>query len=80
MPELRRERTVGEIAGLLGVSRQTCTASLSATSVQPRDGGTNRKACGQRRAIWLAMQADYDAWEATHRLNREIEEDSGTLA
>ncbi len=28
------------------------------------------KLVGNGARIWLAMQADYDAWEATHRLEQ----------
>ena len=73
MPELRRKRTVGEIAGLLGVSRQTLhRVVVGDISISPEMAVRIGKLVGNGARIWLAMQADYDVWEATHRLSREL--------
>jgi addiction module HigA family antidote len=73
MPELRMKRTVGEIAGLLGVSRQTLhRVTVGDISISPEMAARIGKLVGNGARIWLAMQADYDAWEATHRLSREL--------
>jgi addiction module HigA family antidote len=73
MPELRRKRTVGEIADLLGVSRQTLhRVTVGDVSISPEMAARIGKLVGNGARIWLAMQADYDAWEATHRLSREL--------
>jgi antitoxin HigA-1 len=73
MPELRRRRTVGEIAVLLGVSRQTLhRVTVGNIGISPDMAARIGKLVGNGARIWLAMQADYDAWEATHRLSREL--------
>jgi addiction module HigA family antidote len=73
MPELRKKRTVGEIADLLGVSRQTLhRVTVGDISISPEMAARIGKLVGNGARIWLAMQADYDAWEATHRLSREL--------
>ena len=30
------------------------------------------KLCGNGAGLWLRLQANYDAWEATHRLRAEL--------
>ena len=73
MPELRRRRTVGEIARLLGVSRQTLhRVTVGDIGISPDMAARIGKLVGNGARIWLAMQADYDAWEATHRLSRQL--------
>jgi antitoxin HigA-1 len=73
VPELRRRRTVGEIAMLLGVSRQTLhRVTVGDIGISPDMAARIGKLVGNGARIWLAMQADYDAWEATHRLSREL--------
>jgi addiction module HigA family antidote len=73
MPELRRKRTVGEIASLLGVSRQTLhRVIVGDISISPEMAARIGKLVGNGARIWLAMQADYDAYEATHRLEKEL--------
>ncbi len=71
LPALRRPR--GEIARLLGVSRQALHAVLAErTSVTPEMALRLGKLCGNGPDLWLSMQARYDAWEASHRLAREL--------
>jgi addiction module HigA family antidote len=73
MPELRRKRTVGEIAMLLGVSRQTLHRVMAGDiAISPEMAARIGKLVGNGARIWLAMQADYDAWEAVHRLKKEL--------
>ena len=63
MPELRRERTVGEISTLLGVSRQTLRRVMAGEmAISPDMAARLGKLVGNDARIWLAMQADYDAW------------------
>jgi len=73
MPELRHRRTVSQIATLLGVSRQTLhRVMVGDISISADMAARIGKLVGNGARIWLAMQADYDAWEATHRLSREL--------
>ena len=73
--DLRRRRTVGEIATLLGVSRQTLhRVIVGDVSISADMAARIGKLVGNGARIWLAMQADYDAWEATHRLERELKQ------
>jgi len=72
LPALGR-RTIGEIATLLGVSRQTLHRVMAGDSAITPDMAVRLgKLCGNGPALWLNMQAGYDAWEATKRLRREI--------
>jgi addiction module HigA family antidote len=41
-------------------------------SISPDMEARLGKLCGNGAGIWLRMQADYDAWEATHRLRKEL--------
>jgi antitoxin HigA-1 len=74
MPELRRHRTIGEIAGLLGVSRQTLhrlmVGDVSISSEMALGPG---KLCGNGQGIWITPQQRYDTWEAARRLGSRIE-------
>lgn len=73
MPELRRRRSVGEIATLLGVSRQTLhRVTVGDISISADMAARIGKLVGNGARIWLSMQADYDAWEAVHRLDKEL--------
>lgn len=73
MPELRRQRSVGEIATLLGVSRQTLhRVTVGEVSISADMAARIGKLVGNGARIWLAMQADYDAWEAVRRLGKEL--------
>jgi antitoxin HigA-1 len=73
LPELRIKRTVGEIATLLGVSRQTLhRVTVGEIGISPDMAARIGKLVGNGARIWLALQADYDAWEAVHRLSKEL--------
>jgi antitoxin HigA-1 len=66
-------RTIGEIATLLGVSRQTLHRIMAGeTAVTPDMAVRLGKLCGNGPDLWLRMQATYDAWEASKRLKREV--------
>lgn len=73
LPELGR-RTIGEIATLLDVSRQTLHRVMAGQSaISPDMAVRLGKLCGNGPELWLNLQARYDAWDATHRLGKEIE-------
>jgi antitoxin HigA-1 len=73
MPELRKRRTIAEIAVLLGVSRQTLHRVMPGeTAISPEMAARIGKLVGNGARIWLAIQADYDAWAATKRLRQEL--------
>lgn len=73
LPELGR-RTIGEIATLLGVSRQTLHRVMAGeTAISPDMAVRLGKLCGNGPELWLSLQARYDVWEASHRLARQIE-------
>jgi len=66
-------RTIGEIATLLGVSRQTLHRVMAGeTAVSPDMAVRLGKLCGNGPGLWLRMQAAYDGWEASKRLKREV--------
>src|ERR1700731_1001565 len=73
LPALGR-RTIGEIAKLLGVSRQTLHRVMAGGSaIAPEMAVRLGKLCVNGPDLWLRMQAAYDGWEASKRLKREIE-------
>ncbi len=74
LPEFRRQnRTIGEIATLLNLSRQTLHRMMAGQgSVTPDTAARLRKLCGNGPDLWLNMQARYDGWEATRRLVSEL--------
>jgi addiction module HigA family antidote len=73
MPELRRHRTIGEIATLLGVSRQTLhRVMVGDISISSEMAVRLGKLCGNGPGIWIRLQGRYDTWEATHRLRKEL--------
>jgi len=73
MPELRKTRTIGEIATVLRVSRQTLHRVMAGEiAISPDMGARLGKLCGNGAGLWLRMQANFDAWEATHRLSKEL--------
>jgi antitoxin HigA-1 len=74
LPELRRpRRSIGEIATMLGISRQTLHRVMSGeTAITPDMAARLGKLCGNRADLWLTLQARYDAWEATLRLAEQL--------
>ncbi len=57
MPELRRHRTIGEIASLLGVSRQTLyRVMVGETSISAEMAVRLGKLCGNGPGIWSRLQ------------------------
>jgi antitoxin HigA-1 len=74
LPELRRQgRTIGDIARMLKVSRQTLHRVMSGeTAVTPDMAARLGKLCGNGADLWLNLQARYDAWEATQRLAEQL--------
>jgi antitoxin HigA-1 len=74
LPEFRRQkRTIGEIATLLGVSRQTLHRIMAGEQpISPDTAVRLGKLCGNGPDLWLNMQARHDAWEAARRLAPEL--------
>ncbi len=73
LPELRQRRTLGEIATLLGISRQQLHRVLTGHSAITADLAARLgKLCGNGADLWLTLQARYDAWEATRRLAEQL--------
>jgi antitoxin HigA-1 len=73
MPELRRNRTIGEIAALLGISRQTLHRVMAGEmAISPDMAARLGKLCGNGPGIWIRLQGRYDTWEATHRLRKAL--------
>jgi addiction module HigA family antidote len=74
LPEfLGQRRAIGEIARMLGVSRQTLHRVLAGrSSVTPDMAVRLGKLCGNGPDLWLSLQARYDTWEATQRLRQEL--------
>jgi addiction module HigA family antidote len=74
LPEfLRQRRTIGEVATLLGVSRQALHRVMSGRAAVTADMAVRLgKLCGNGPDLWLTMQARHDAWEASRRLAPEL--------
>jgi antitoxin HigA-1 len=71
LPALRV--SVSKAARELGVTRQTLHRILAETQpVTPDMAVRLGKFCGNGPQLWLAMQVDFDLWEATKRLKGEI--------
>jgi len=74
MPELRKDRTIEEIATLLGVSRATLHRVMAGDVAISVDMAVRLgKLCGNGPELWLNLQATYDTFEATNRLRKELE-------
>src|ERR1700685_4460209 len=75
LPELRRRhRTIGEIATLLGVSRQTLHRVMAGDiSISSEMAVRLGKLCGNGPGIWIRLQGRYDTWEAARRLGPRLE-------
>jgi|SRR5262249_5146359 len=75
MPDLRKDRTVGEIARMLNLSRQHLYKVMAGEQpITPEVAVRMGKLVGNGGEIWLRMQAKYDTWEATNRLRAELEQ------
>jgi addiction module HigA family antidote len=73
LPEFRRQRTVAEIAILLGVSRPALYRVMEGHAGVTADMAVRLgKLCGNGPDLWLNMQARHDAWEASHRLAEDL--------
>jgi addiction module HigA family antidote len=73
MPELRKRRTIGEIATLLGVSRQTLHRLMAGEiGVSPDMAVRLGKLCGNGPGLWIRLQGRYDTWEASRRLAKDL--------
>jgi addiction module HigA family antidote len=75
LPELDGgRRSIGEIATLLGVTRQTLHRVIAGrTAVTPEMAVRLGKLCGNGPDLWLNMQARHDAWKATRRLGKRLD-------
>ena len=74
MPELRKERTIANIACLLGISRATLHRVMTGAIAISVDMALRLgKLCGNGPELWLTLQASYDTFEATRRLGKELE-------
>ncbi|PRA79591.1 addiction module antidote protein, HigA family [Ochrobactrum sp. MYb29] len=63
-------KTKSEIAELLGISRQLLHAIISGRkSVSPEVAAKLGKMFGDGAAVWLRMQAGYDAWHAEREVD-----------
>lgn len=73
LPELRKQRTLAEIAHLMGVSRQTlhrlATGEIAISAEMAVRLG---KLCGNGPGAWIRLQGRYDTWEASRRLAKEV--------
>lgn len=68
LPSLGRSKV--EIAHLLGISRQQLYDILSEKKpVSPNIAARIGKLVGNGPAIWLRMQANYDAWHAEREVD-----------
>src|ERR1700685_3228318 len=76
MPELRKTRTIGEIATLLGVSRQTLYRLMAGQGpITPDMAVRLGKLVGNGPNLWIRLQGNYDIWESAKRLEKEIKKD-----
>ncbi len=74
MPEMRKQnRTIGEVATLLGVSRQTLHRVMAGEiAVSPDMAVRLGKLVGNGPGLWIRLQGRYDTWEAGRRLRAEV--------
>jgi antitoxin HigA-1 len=57
MPELRHNRTIGEIAILVGISRQTLHRVMAGEiAISPDMAARLGKLCGNGPGIWIRLQ------------------------
>ncbi len=68
-------RRIGEIAMLLGVTRQSLHRVMAGrAAVSPEMAVRLGKLCGNGPDLWLNMQSAHDLWRAKRKLGKEIEE------
>jgi addiction module HigA family antidote len=74
MPELRKERSIAEIAALLGVSRASLHRLMAGDiGISVEMALRLGKLCGNGAELWLSLQANYDTFKATRRLGKVLE-------
>ncbi len=74
MPELRKDRTIADIAKLLGVSRATLHRVMAGdVAISVEMAVRIAKLCGGEPELWLDLQTDYDTFKARKRLAKELE-------
>lgn len=74
MPDLRKSRRVGEIARVLGITRQHLYKIMAGDAPISADVAVRMgKLVGNGAGLWLRMQATFDEWEATRRLHKELD-------
>ena len=74
MPELRKDRTIAEIAALLGISRATLHRVMAGDIAISVDTALRLgKLCGNGPELWLNLQTSYDTFKATQRLGKVLE-------
>ena len=73
MPELRKDRTIAQIAELLNVSRATLHRVMAGDIAISVDMAVRLgKLCGNGPELWLGLQASHDTFKATRRLRKEL--------
>jgi addiction module HigA family antidote len=73
LPELHKQRTLAEIASLLGVSRQTLyRLTMGEIAISADMAVRLGKLCGNGPGVWVRLQGRYDTWKASRRLAREV--------
>ncbi len=75
MPELRKDRTIAEIAALLGVSRATLHRVMAGNVAISVDMAVRiAKLCSGEPELWLDLQTDYETFRARKRLAKNWNE------
>jgi addiction module HigA family antidote len=72
LPALGKSKT--EIAGLLGISRQTLYDILDEKQpVTPGMALRLGKLCGNGPRLWINLQRTYDLWKAEKEIGKEVD-------
>lgn len=72
LPALGKSKT--EIAGLLGISRQTLYDILEEKQpVTPAMALRLGKLCGNGPRLWINIQRTYDLWKAEREIGKDLE-------
>ena len=72
LPALGKSKT--EIAGLLGISRQTLYDILEERHpVTPAMALRLGKLCGNGPRLWINIQRSYDLWKAEKEIGKEVD-------